>query len=57
MTQVGNYMYRSHESYGACGLGSDATDKLVRLCEKRGRAERGVWREDHGGGAAAAAAC
>ena len=38
MTQVGTYMYRSHESYGACGLGSDATDKLVRLCEKRGRA-------------------
>ena len=24
-------MHQSHESYGACGLGSDATDKLVRL--------------------------
>ena len=46
-TQVGNYMYQSHESYGACGLGSDATDKLVRLLKERGRS-RCLRREDHG---------
>lgn len=56
MTQVGNYMYRSHESYGACGLGSDATDKLVRLCEKRGR-DGGVFGAKITGGGSGGVAC
>lgn len=28
---MGQLMYQSHTSYSACGLGSDATDSLVRL--------------------------
>jgi galactokinase len=29
--ELGELMYASHESYGACGLGSDGTDRLVAL--------------------------
>jgi L-arabinokinase len=29
--ELGSLMYGSHESYGACGLGSDGTDRLVEL--------------------------
>jgi len=29
--ELGRLMYESHESYGACGLGSDGTDRLVEL--------------------------
>lgn len=55
-TQVGNYMYQSHESYGACGLGSDATDKLVRLLEERGR-DRGVFGAKITGGGSGGVVC
>ena len=34
--QLGTLMYRSHESYGACGLGSDGTDRLVELVRAAG---------------------
>jgi hypothetical protein len=43
---LGELMFQSHASYGACGLGSDGTDRLVELV--RGRATcRAVWRQDH----------
>jgi L-arabinokinase len=29
-------MYQSHESYGACGLGSDGTDAIVRTVRNAG---------------------
>lgn len=31
LREMGALMYASHESYSACGLGSDGTDRLVRL--------------------------
>ena len=35
-------MYDSHASYGACGLGSDGTDRLVELVVEAGP-ERGLF--------------
>jgi L-arabinokinase len=34
--ELGRLMYESHESYGACGLGSDGTDRLVELVAAAG---------------------
>jgi L-arabinokinase len=34
--QLGELMYASHESYSACGLGSDGTDQLVALVREVG---------------------
>jgi galactokinase len=39
--ELGALMYESHESYTACGLGSEGTDELVRLVRRAG-AERGL---------------
>lgn len=39
--ELGRLMYGSHESYGACGLGSDATDRLVAKVTAAGP-ERGL---------------
>ena len=39
---MGELMAASHASYGACGLGSDGTDRLVRLVAEAG-AERGLF--------------
>ncbi|MBD3321728.1 MAG: GHMP kinase [Chitinivibrionales bacterium] len=33
---LGEYMYQSHASYSACGLGSDGTDLIVDLVRERG---------------------
>ena len=33
---LGELMYQSHASYGACGLGSDGTDRLVTLVREAG---------------------
>ena len=33
---LGEMMYQSHDSYTACGLGSDGTDELVRLVREIG---------------------
>ena len=41
-TEIGRLMYGSHASYGACGLGSDATDRLVELVKALGP-ERGLF--------------
>ncbi|MGA7122285.1 MAG: galactokinase family protein [Polyangiaceae bacterium] len=35
---LGELMYQSHSSYGACGLGSDGTDRLVELVREAGAA-------------------
>jgi L-arabinokinase len=35
-------MYESHRSYGACGLGSESTDRLVRMA-RNGGPEGGVF--------------
>ena len=35
---LGELMYQSHESYGACGLGSSGTDRLVALVRDAGPA-------------------
>jgi len=40
--ELGNLMYQSHQSYGACGLGSDGTDRLVELVAAEGP-ERGLF--------------
>jgi L-arabinokinase len=40
--EMGALMYASHESYGACGLGSEGTDRLVALAAAAG-ASRGVF--------------
>jgi galactokinase len=41
-TELGELMSGSHESYSACGLGSDGTDRLVELV-KCGGPERGLF--------------
>jgi galactokinase len=40
--ELGQLMYESHRSYGACGLGSHGTDRLVELVAARGP-ERGLF--------------
>jgi galactokinase len=42
MEAMGELMVRSHVSYGACGLGSDGTDRLVDLVMEAGPA-RGLF--------------
>lgn len=41
-TELGQLMYRSHQSYTACGLGNDGTDRLVELVQAAGP-ERGLF--------------
>jgi L-arabinokinase len=40
--ELGELMYRSHESYSSCGLGSPGTDELVRLVREAG-ADAGLY--------------
>ena len=40
--EMGELMVQSHESYGACGLGSEGTDRLVALAKEVG-AGRGLF--------------
>lgn len=40
--RLGELMYQAHESYGACGLGSSGTDRLVELVREVGPA-RGLY--------------
>lgn len=37
-SEMGRLMRASHDSYGACGLGSEGTDRLVQLVEEEGPA-------------------
>ena len=41
-TELGELMYGSHQSYSACGLGSDGTDRLMELVKCAGP-ERGLF--------------
>jgi L-arabinokinase len=34
LTALGELLYQCHYSYGACGLGSDGTDRLVQLVQQ-----------------------
>jgi len=36
LSLLGELMYESHESYSACGLGSEGTDSLVKLVREAG---------------------
>lgn len=40
--RLGAWMFESHASYGACGLGSSGTDRLVAMARDAG-AERGIY--------------
>jgi galactokinase len=40
--RLGELMYRAHDSYGACGLGSTGTDRLVELVREAGP-HRGLY--------------
>jgi galactokinase len=39
---LGTWMFESHASYGACGLGSSGTDRLVAMARDAG-AKRGIY--------------
>lgn len=48
--RLGELMYQSHASYGACGLGSVGTDLLVELAREAGEAEGVYGAKITGGG-------
>jgi galactokinase len=48
--RLGALMYQSHESYSACGLGSDGTDLLVKLAREAGEAQGIFGAKITGGG-------
>jgi galactokinase len=48
--RLGELMYRAHESYGACGLGSSGTDRLVELVRSAGLAQGLYGAKITGGG-------
>jgi galactokinase len=48
--RLGELMYQSHASYGACGLGSDGTDLLVDLAREAGEAQGVYGAKITGGG-------
>ncbi len=50
LSQLGKLMVQSHLSYSACGLGSDGTDRLVRLVERAGPAKGLFGAKITGGG-------
>ena len=50
LIEMGELMYASHESYSACGLGSDGTDLLVKLVRDRGPASGLFGAKITGGG-------
>lgn len=50
LAALGRLMYESHESYSACGLGSDGTDRLVELVREAGPASGLYGAKITGGG-------
>ncbi|MCU0339597.1 MAG: hypothetical protein MUE30_06920 [Spirosomaceae bacterium] len=55
LQQLGQWMYESHESYTACGLGSEATDRLVAMVrEQHGK---GVYGAKITGGGSGGTVC
>ena len=55
LNQLGAWMYQSHDSYSACGLGSEQTDELVRLV--RDHAGQGVYGAKITGGGGGGTVC
>jgi galactokinase len=53
---LGELMYQSHASYGACGLGSEGTDRLVGLVREAGAHEGMYGAKITGGGSGGAVA-
>jgi L-arabinokinase len=47
---LGDLMYQSHESYSACGLNSEGTDRLVKLVREAGPREELYGAKITGGG-------
>lgn len=47
---IGEMMYQAHESYNACNIGSDATDRLVALAREAGPAQGIYGAKITGGG-------
>jgi galactokinase len=56
LAEMGELMFRSHASYGACGLGEPVTDALVEEARKAGP-ERGVYGAKITGGGSGGTAC
>jgi galactokinase len=54
--ELGALMIASHESYSACGLGSEATDELVQLVQNAGEREGLFGAKITGGGSGGAVA-
>lgn len=54
--ELGALMLGSHESYSACGLGSEATDELVRLVQEAGKQAGLFGAKITGGGSGGAVA-
>jgi len=50
LIELGELMYASHDSYSACGLGSDGTDRLVELVREAGPASGVYGAKITGGG-------
>jgi L-arabinokinase len=50
MKLAGELMYQSHASYSACGLGSEATDRIVELARAEGPAQGIYGAKITGGG-------
>jgi L-arabinokinase len=56
LCEMGELMYAAHESYSACGLGSDGTDLLVELVRQHGP-ERGLFGAKITGGGSGGTVC
>lgn len=56
MALLGELMYQSHESYGRCGLGSEATDALVEAVRRVGASHGLYGAKITGGGSGGAVA-
>jgi galactokinase len=54
--RLGELMYQSHQSYGACGLGSEGTDRLVELVRDAGPVDGLYGAKITGGGSGGAVA-
>lgn len=54
--RLGELMYQSHESYSACGLGNNRTDKLVDMVDSAGTAS-GVFGAKITGGGSGGTVC
>ena len=55
LTALGRLMYESHESYSACGLGSEKTDELVQLA--RQNSDKGIFGAKITGGGSGGTVC